>query len=383
MFANVLIANRGEIACRIIRTARRMGMRSIALHTPADRGALFTRLADEVHEIGEGANGYLDAEAIVALARKVGAECLHPGYGFLSENAEFAESCAKAGIVFVGPPPEAMRTMGLKNSAKALMQRAGVPIVPGYHGDDQDAAFLRGKADAIGYPVLIKAIAGGGGRGMRRVDADGEFDAALESAGREAQGAFGDGRVLIEKLVASPRHIEVQIFADAHGNCVHLYERDCSLQRRHQKVVEECPAPGLPEATRAAMVKAATGAALAAGYVGAGTVEFIADASRGLEPGDFYFLEMNTRLQVEHPVTEAVTGLDLVEWQFRVAAGERLPLAQSQIVRDGAAIEARVYAEDPEHGFLPSPGRIHVMSLAGKGDSRASGSTPASPPATA
>ena len=366
MFANVLIANRGEIACRIIRTARRMGMRSIALHTPADRGALFTRLADEVHETGEGANGYLDADAIVALARKVGAECLHPGYGFLSENAEFAQSCASAGIVFVGPPPEAMRTMGLKNSAKMLMQRAGVPIVPGYHGDNQDAAFLREKADEIGYPVLIKAIAGGGGRGMRRVDARGEFDAALQSAGREAQGAFGDGRVLIEKLVASPRHIEVQIFADAHGNCVHLYERDCSLQRRHQKVVEECPAPGLPEATRAAMVKAATGAALAAGYVGAGTVEFIADASRGLEPGDFYFLEMNTRLQVEHPVTEAVTGLDLVEWQFRAAAGERLPLAQSQIACDGAAIEARVYAEDPEHDFLPSPGRIHVMSLAGE-----------------
>ena len=311
MFANVLIANRGEIACRIIRTARRMGMRSIALHTPADRGALFTRLADEVHEIGEGANGYLDADAIVALARKAGAECLHPGYGFLSENAEFAESCASAGVVFVGPPPEAMRTMGLKNSAKALMQRAGVPIVPGYHGDNQDAAFLREKADAIGYPVFIKAIAGGGGRGMRRVDAHGEFDAALESAGREARAAFGDGRVLIEKLVASPRHIEMQIFADARGNCVHLYERDCSLQRRHQKVVEECPAPGLPEATRAAMVKAATGAALAAGYVGAGTVEFIADASRGLGPGDFYFLEMNTRLQVEHPVTEAVTGLDL------------------------------------------------------------------------
>ena len=366
MFANVLIANRGEIACRIIRTARRMGMKSIAMHTPADRGALFTRLADEVHEIGEGASGYLDAAAIVALAEKVGAECLHPGYGFLSENAEFAERCARAGLVFVGPPPAAMRAIGLKNSAKALMQRAGVPVVPGYHGDNQNPKFLREKAYEIGYPVLIKAIAGGGGRGMRRVDAHMEFEAALESAGREAEAAFGDGRVLIEKYVASPRHVEMQVFADAHGNCVHLYERDCSLQRRHQKVVEECPAPGLPDETRASMAKAATEAALAAGYVGAGTVEFIADASRGRGPNDFYFLEMNTRLQVEHPVTEAVTGLDLVEWQFRVAAGERLPLAQSEIACRGAAIEARVYAEDPEHNFLPSPGRIHAMSLSGE-----------------
>jgi 3-methylcrotonyl-CoA carboxylase alpha subunit len=365
MFANVLIANRGEIACRIIRTARRMGMKSIALHTPVDRGALFTRLADEAHEIGEGANGYLDQAAIVALATKVGAKCLHPGYGFLSENADFAEACAKAGIVFVGPPPGAMRTMGLKSSAKALMQRAGVPIVPGYHGDNQNPKFLREKAYEIGYPVLIKAIAGGGGRGMRRVDAHVEFDAALESAIREAEAAFGDGRVLIEKYVASPRHIELQVFADAHGGCVHLYERDCSAQRRHQKVVEECPAPGLPEETRAAMAKAATEAALAAGYVGAGTVEFIADPSRGLRPGDFYFLEMNTRLQVEHPVTEAVTGLDLVEWQFRVAAGEPLPLKQGEIACASAAIEARVYAEDPEHNFLPSAGHIHVMNFKG------------------
>ncbi len=366
MFANVLIANRGEIACRIIKTARRMGMRAIAMHAPADRGALFTRLADEAHEIGEGASGYLDGAAIVALAQRIGAECLHPGYGFLSENAEFAELCARAGVVFVGPPPAAMRVMGLKNSAKALMQRAGVPVVPGYHGDNQNPRFLREKAYEIGYPVLIKAIAGGGGRGMRRVDAHMEFDAALESASREAEAAFGDGRVLIEKVVASPRHIEMQVFADAHGNCVHLFERDCSLQRRHQKVVEECPAPGLAEATRAAMAKAATGAALTAGYVGAGTVEFIADASRGLGLGDFYFLEMNTRLQVEHPVTEAVTGLDLVEWQFRIAAGEPLPRRQEEIACEGAAIEARVYAEDPEHGFLPSPGRIHAMSLCGE-----------------
>jgi 3-methylcrotonyl-CoA carboxylase alpha subunit len=365
MFANVLIANRGEIACRIIRTARRMGMRSIALHTPADRGALFTRFADESHEIGEGANGYLDQAAILGLAKTVGAECLHPGYGFLSENADFAEACAKAGVVFVGPPPEAMRSMGLKSSAKALMQRAGVPVVPGYHGDNQNPKFLREKAYEIGYPVLIKAIAGGGGRGMRRVDAHVEFDAALESAMREAEAAFGDGRVLIEKYIASPRHIELQVFADTHGACVHLYERDCSAQRRHQKVVEECPAPGLPEETRAAMANAATEAALAAGYVGAGTVEFIADPSRGLKAGDFYFLEMNTRLQVEHPVTEAVTGLDLVEWQFRVAAGEPLPLQQSDIRCDGAAIEARVYAEDPEHNFLPSAGPIHAMTFKG------------------
>jgi 3-methylcrotonyl-CoA carboxylase alpha subunit len=366
MFANVLIANRGEIACRIIGSARRMGIRSIAMHTPADRGALFTRAADEAHEIGNGATGYLDQDAILALARKVGAECLHPGYGFLSENADFAEACAKGGIVFVGPPPHAMRTMGLKSSAKALMQRAGVPVVPGYYGDNQNPKFLREKAYEVGYPVLIKAIAGGGGRGMRRVDAHVEFDAALDSAIREAEAAFGDGRVMIEKLIASPRHIELQVFADAHGACVHLYERDCSAQRRHQKVVEECPAPGLPEGTRAAMAKAATEAALAAGYVGAGTVEFIVDPSRGLKPGDFYFLEMNTRLQVEHPVTEAVTGLDLVEWQFRIAAGEPLPLKQDEIRCVGAAIEARVYAEDPEHNFLPSAGRIHLMNLKGE-----------------
>ncbi len=366
MFANVLIANRGEIACRIMRSARRMGMRSVALHTPADRGALFTRIADEAHEIGDGASGYLDQAAILALAKMVGAECLHPGYGFLSENADFAEACARAGVVFVGPPPEAMRTMGLKSSAKALMQRAGVPVVPGYHGDNQNPKFLREKAYEIGYPVLIKAIAGGGGRGMRRVDAHVEFDAALESAMREAEAAFGDRRVLIEKFIASPRHIEMQVFADAHGGCVHLYERDCSAQRRHQKVVEECPAPGLPGQTRSAMAKAATDAALAAGYVGAGTVEFIADPSRGLRPSDFYFLEMNTRLQVEHPVTEAVTGLDLVEWQFRVAAGEPLPLTQAEIRRSGAAIEARVYAEDPEHDFLPSAGLIHAMRFKGE-----------------
>jgi 3-methylcrotonyl-CoA carboxylase alpha subunit len=370
MFANVLIANRGEIACRIIRTARRLGIKTIALHTPADRGAMATRLADETYEIGEGSSGYLDGPAIVDLAQRIGAECLHPGYGFLSENADFAEGCARAGVVFVGPPPQAMRAMGLKNSAKALMQKAGVPVVPGYHGDNQNPKFLREKAYEIGYPVLIKAIAGGGGRGMRRVDAHVEFEAALESASREAQAAFGDGRVLIEKYVASPRHIEMQVFADSHGACVHLFERDCSLQRRHQKVIEECPSPGLPDETRAAMAKAATDVALAVGYQGAGTVEFIADVSRGLGPEAYYFLEMNTRLQVEHPVTEAVTGLDLVEWQFRVAAGEPLPLRQEKIVCRGAAIEARIYAEDPEHNFLPSPGRILELRLGADPDDR-------------
>ncbi len=356
-------------------------MRSIAIHTPVDRGALFTRLADEAHEIGEGANGYLDQAGIIALAVKIGAECLHPGYGFLSENADFAYRCAKAGLVFVGPPPEAMRAMGLKSSAKALMQRAGVPVVPGYHGDNQNPKFLREKAYEIGYPVLIKAIAGGGGRGMRRVDAHVEFDAALESAIREAEAAFGDGRVLIEKYIASPRHIELQVFADTHGACVHLYERDCSAQRRHQKVVEECPAPGLPEETRAAMAKAATEAALAAGYVGAGTVEFIADPSRGLKPSDFYFLEMNTRLQVEHPVTEAVTGLDLVEWQFRIAAGEPLPLqARRDRLRRRGDRSARLRRGSGAR--LSALGRAdprHELQERG----RASGSIPASPPATA
>ena len=363
MFANVLIANRGEIACRVIRTARRLGMRTIALATPADRGALHTRLADEAHEIGAGAEGYLDGEAIVALAKRVGAECVHPGYGFLSENADFAELCGEAGLVFVGPSPAAMRALGLKHAAKALMAKLGVPVAPGYYGDNQSPKFLKEKAYEIGYPVLIKAVAGGGGRGMRRVDAHVEFEAALEAAAREAVGAFGDPRVLIEKYVAAARHIEVQVFGDRHGNVVHLFERDCSLQRRRQKVVEESPAPGLPEATRAAMCEAAVAAARAVGYAGAGTVEFLVDPARGLGPDSFYFLEMNARLQVEHPVTEAITGLDLVEWQFRVAAGEKLPLEQAEIRRNGAAIEARLNAEDPETGFLPSPGRILALRL--------------------
>ena len=363
MFANVLIANRGEIACRIVATARRMGLRTLALATPADRGALFTRLADETHEIGVGAEGYLNADEIVALAARVGAQCVHPGYGFLSENADFAEACGRAGIVFVGPSPLAMRAMGLKSSAKALMAKAGAPIVPGYHGDNQSAKFLKEKAYEIGYPVLIKAIAGGGGRGMRRVDAHVDFDAALDSATREAEAAFGDSRVLIEKYISAPRHVEVQVFGDSHGGVVHLFERDCSLQRRHQKVIEESPAPGLPEATRAAMCEAAVAAARAVRYAGAGTVEFIVDSARGLGPDCFYFLEMNTRLQVEHPVTEATTGLDLVEWQFRVAAGEPLPLRQDEIRRSGWAIEARLNAEDPENGFLPSPGKILALRL--------------------
>jgi 3-methylcrotonyl-CoA carboxylase alpha subunit len=365
LFDSVLIANRGEIACRIIRTAKRLGVRTIAIFSAADRGAPHTRLADEAHEIGPAParESYLDGDKIVALARKLGAASIHPGYGFLSENAEFAESCAAAGIVFIGPPPAAIRAMGLKSAAKALMQKAGVPVTPGYHGDNQTPKFLKEKAYEIGYPVLIKAIAGGGGKGLRRVDAHVDFEAALESAAREAKNAFGDQRVLVEKYVARPRHIEMQIFGDAHGEVVHLFERDCSLQRRHQKVIEESPAPGLSEETRTAMAAAALAAGKAVGYVGAGTVEFIADSSKGLRPDGFYFMEMNTRLQVEHPVTEAMTGLDLVEWQFRVAAGEKLPLAQEDIRRNGAAVEARLYAEDPQHGFLPSSGKIYALHL--------------------
>jgi len=369
VFDSVLIANRGEIACRVMRTAKALGIRTIAVYSAADRSAPFTRLADEAHEIGPApaVESYLNGEKIVALAKRVGAGSIHPGYGFLSENAAFAESCAAANVVFIGPPPAAIRAMGLKNAAKALMQKAGVPIVPGYHGDNQAPKFLKEKAYEIGYPVLIKAIAGGGGKGMRRVDAHVDFEAALVSASREAESAFGDPRVLIEKYVARPRHIEMQIFGDQRGNIVHLFERDCSLQRRCQKVMEESPAPGLNDDTLAAMSAAAIAAGRAVNYVGAGTVEFIADSSRGLRPDGFYFMEMNTRLQVEHPVTEAIAGLDLVEWQFRVAAGEALPLRQSQIRRSGSAVEARLYAEDPEQGFLPSSGKIYALRLP-KGD---------------
>ena len=359
MFNSVLIANRGEIACRIARTAKKLGLRTIAVYSQADAGALHTRVCDEAICIGPAApnESYLASEKIIDAARRSGAECLHPGYGFLSENAEFAEACGKSGIVFVGPAPTAIRAMGLKSEAKKLMQRAGVPVVPGYHGDRQEPDMLAQEAEQIGYPVLIKAVAGGGGRGMRRVERAGEFQPALQSAVREAQSAFGDGRVLIEKYVAAPRHIEMQVFADRYGSVMHLFERDCSLQRRHQKIIEEAPAPGMTPEVRDAMGKAAIEAARAVGYVNAGTIEFIADVSGGgLRREGFWFMEMNTRLQVEHPVTEAITGIDLVEWQFRIAGGEKLP--SRKVEPSGHAVEARVYAEDPERGFLPSTGRI-------------------------
>ena len=365
MFKSVLIANRGEIACRVARTARRMGLRVIAVYSEADRNALHVRSADEAHLIGPApaAQSYLNAAKIIEVARAAKADCIHPGYGFLSENAEFAQACAVAGIVFVGPSPDAIRAMGLKDRAKALMEKAGVPVVPGYHGERQDPALLKQKAYEIDYPVLIKAIAGGGGKGMRRIDKHLDFDAALEAAQREAKSSFGDARVLIEKYVSAPRHIELQVFADAHGNAIHLNERDCSLQRRHQKVIEEAPAPGMSAELRASMGEAAVKAAQAVGYVGAGTVEFIADGSNGLQPGGAWFMEMNTRLQVEHPVTEAITGLDLVEWQFRIAAGEKLPLTQERVPLQGHAVEARIYAEDPARGFLPSTGTLLALQF--------------------
>ena len=365
MFKSVLIANRGEIACRIARTAKRLGLRTIAVYSEADSAALHVRLADEAHPIGPApaADSYLRIDTLIAAARAAHAQCIHPGYGFLAENADFAQACIDAGIVFVGPKPAAIRAMGLKNSAKALMEKAGVPVVPGYHGDRQEPKFLKQKAYEIGYPVLIKAVAGGGGKGMRRVDRHADFDAALAAAMREAKAAFGDERVLIEKYVNAPRHIEMQVFADRHGNAIHLNERDCSLQRRHQKVIEEAPAPGMSAQLRARMGAAAVAAAKAAGYEGAGTVEFIADGTGGLKQDRFWFMEMNTRLQVEHPVTEAVTGLDLVEWQFRIAAGEKLPLTQAQVPLTGHAVEARLYAEDPERGFLPSTGRLIALKF--------------------
>jgi 3-methylcrotonyl-CoA carboxylase alpha subunit len=363
MFSSVLIANRGEIAVRIARTAARLGMRTIAVCSEADAGALHVRSCDEAVVIGPAPpqDSYLAIDRLIDAARRTGAQCVHPGYGFLSENAPFADACAKAGLVFVGPPPAAIRAMGLKDQAKSLMERAGVPVVPGYHGGQQTAAFIKRKAYEIGYPVLIKAVAGGGGRGIRRVDKHAEFEEALAAAQREAQAAFGDARVLIEKYVESPRHVEIQVMADSRGNVIHLGERDCSLQRRHQKLIEEAPAPGMTAALRAEMGQAAVAAARAVGYAGAGTVEFIADGSKGLRSGGFWFMEMNTRLQVEHPVTEAITGLDLVEWQFRIAAGEALPLRQQEVSLTGHAVEARIYAEDPARGFLPSPGRVTVF----------------------
>jgi len=365
MFSSVLIANRGEIACRIARTAKRLGLRTIAVYSAADAKSLHVGVCDEAYCIGGAAprESYLCIERLIEAGKNSRAQCVHPGYGFLSENADFAEACARAGLVFVGPPAQAIRAMGLKDGAKALMEQARVPVVPGYHGDRQDAKFLKEKAFEIGYPVLIKPAAGGGGRGMRRVDKHADFETALEGAIRESQSAFGSGRVLIEKFVLSPRHIEIQVFGDNHGNVVHLGERDCSLQRRHQKVIEEAPAPGMTADLRARIGAAAVEAAKTVGYSGAGTVEFVADGTQGLRADGFWFIEMNTRLQVEHPVTEAVTGLDLVEWQFRIAAGERLPLKQDQIRLDGHAIEARVYAEDPEHGFLPSTGPLVALHL--------------------
>jgi 3-methylcrotonyl-CoA carboxylase alpha subunit len=365
MFKSVLIANRGEIACRIARTARRMGLRTIAVYSEADASGLHVRLCDEAHPIGPSAatQSYLSIEKILETAKTARAESIHPGYGFLSENADFAQACFESGVAFVGPPAKAIRAMGLKDRAKALMEKAGVPVVPGYHGELQEPKFLKQKAYEIGYPILIKAVAGGGGKGMRRVDRHADFESALEGAQREAIAAFGDGRVLIEKYVTNPRHIELQIFADRHGNAIHLNERDCSLQRRHQKVIEEAPAPGMTVELRASMGAAAVAAAKAADYIGAGTVEFIAEDANGLRPDKYWFMEMNTRLQVEHPVTEAVTGLDLVEWQFRVAAGEKLPLAQHQVQLEGHAVEARLYAEDPERSFLPSTGRLLALQF--------------------
>ena len=360
MFRKLLIANRGEIACRVMRTADRLGIRTVAVYSDADRDALHVATAGETRRLGPApaSQSYLDIERMIAAAVASGADAVHPGYGFLSENPDFIEACTAAGIVFVGPPAAAVRAMGLKDAAKRLMEAAGVPVVPGYHGEEQDDAALLAHARRIGFPVLVKAVAGGGGKGMRRADTEAGFGDALEGARREARASFGDDRVLVERLVSRPRHVEVQVFADSHGNAVHLFERDCSLQRRHQKVVEEAPAPGMTPAMRAAMGEAAVAAARAIDYRGAGTVEFIADASERLSEDRFWFMEMNTRLQVEHPVTEMVTGTDLVEWQLRVAAGEPLPAAQADLSITGHAVEARVYAEDPERGFLPATGVI-------------------------
>ncbi|MCJ2139860.1 acetyl/propionyl/methylcrotonyl-CoA carboxylase subunit alpha [Methylobacterium sp. E-066] len=354
MFRKILVANRGEIACRVIATARRLGIATVAVYSEADAGARHTRLADEAWPIGPAParKSYLAVDTILDAARRSGAEAIHPGYGFLSENAGFAQACAEADLVFIGPPPDAIRAMGSKAESKALMERAGVPLVPGYHGEAQDIPVLRDEAARIGYPVLIKASAGGGGKGMRIVASADDIEAAIEGAKREASASFGDDRVLIEKYLTRPRHIEIQVFADTQGRTVSLFERDCSIQRRHQKVLEEAPAPGMDPLRRTQMGEAAVAAARAVGYVGAGTVEFIAEGDA------FYFMEMNTRLQVEHPVTEMVTGLDLVEWQLRVAAGEPLPRDADHLALRGHAIEARIYAEDPERDFLPAVGTL-------------------------
>lgn len=361
MFSKILIASRGEIACRIIKTARRLGIKTAAVYSEPDRDALHVEEADEAFAIGPAParESYLDGGKILEAARRCGAEAIHPGYGFLSENADFAEACARAGLVFIGPPAEAMRAMGNKARAKSLMEEAGVPLLPGYHGTEQSEPLLAEEAQALGYPVLIKATAGGGGKGMKVVSNPEEFAPGLASAKREALAAFGDDRVILEKYLSLARHVEVQIFADAHGNCVHLFERDCSIQRRHQKIIEEAPAPELPGSLRKAMREAALSAARVAGYIGAGTVEFLYSPAEEA----FYFLEMNTRLQVEHPVTELITGTDLVEWQLQIAAGGALPLRQEEIRAEGHAVEARLYAEDPSRGFLPQAGRLERLDF--------------------
>ncbi len=365
MLESLLIANRGEIACRVIRTARRLGIRTVAVYSDADARALHVRQADDAVHIGPSParESYLVGDRIVAAALQTGAEAIHPGYGFLSENADFAQTVIDAGLIWVGPKPASIRAMGLKDAAKARMIAAGVPVTPGYLGDDQSPARLQAEADAIGYPVLIKAVAGGGGKGMRQIASPAEFQDMLTSCKREAASSFGDDRVLLEKYILSPRHIEVQVFGDSHGNVVHLFERDCSLQRRHQKVIEEAPAPGMDEDTRAAVCGAAVRAAHAVDYEGAGTIEFIADASEGLRADRIWFMEMNTRLQVEHPVTEEITGQDLVEWQLRVASGEKLPKTQCELAINGWAMEARLCAEEPASGFLPSIGRLEAFDL--------------------
>jgi len=358
MFNKILIANRGEIACRVIRTARHLGIATVAVYSDADRDALHVRLADEAVHIGgaPARESYLVGQRIIEAALATGAQAVHPGYGFLSENAGFARACAEAGVVFIGPPPAAIEAMGSKSAAKRIMEQAGVPLVPGYHGTDQDPAVLRGAADAMGYPVLLKATAGGGGKGMRQVWSEAEFEEALAAARREALSSFGDDTMLVEKYLTRPRHVELQVFCDTHGNGVYLAERDCSLQRRHQKVIEEAPAPGMTPELRARMGETAVRAAQAIDYVGAGTVEFLLDAD-----GSFYFMEMNTRLQVEHPVTEMITGQDLVQWQLLVAAGDDLPLTQDQLSIRGHAFEARVYAEDPDNDFLPATGVLGFL----------------------
>src|ERR1700710_264884 len=358
-FRTLLIANRGEIACRVIRTAKVMGLRTVAVYSEADRDALHVAMADEAVLLGpaRARDSYLNIERVIEAARKSGAEAVHPGYGFLSESAEFAQACLDAGLVFVGPTADMIRAMGSKSGSKMLMEQAGVPLVPGYHGEAQDEATLAKAADKIGFPVLVKASAGGGGRGMRIVRSAGELAAAVVSARREAKAAFGDDRMLIEKFVDNPRHIEVQVIGDSHGNLVSLFERECTLQRRHQKVIEEAPSPTLNAAQRDAVCAAARKAAGAVNYVGAGTIEFVSDGR------DFFFIEMNTRLQVEHPVTELITGVDLVEWQLRVAFGEPLPLKQDEIRLKGHAVEARVYAENPAKNFMPSVGRIRTWRM--------------------